>query len=244
MTRVVSSHRFRGNKYWAEKNLDGALTEYSEAIRLDPTDVLALTNRGRIYVDREDYNHAIADFNEAIRLDPNWSPAYYCRGRMYYTEKDYDRALADLDRAIQLNSRYANAFLVRGVVHRAKGDVSQAIDDYDHAIQINPVDAVAYGFRCGARIEAGQDLHAALSDCNESLRLEPRQTSASTHRGFIHLRLRDANRRLPILTPRFRSMLRTRGRCMAAVLRDGIKVTRPADRRMSRLRRRLGSTSR
>jgi len=188
-----SSHRFRGNKYWIGKNVEGALSEYSEAIRLDPTDVVALTNRGRIYADRNDFNHAIADFNEAIRLDPNWSPAYYCRGRMYYTEKDYDRALADLDRAIQLNSRYANAFFVRGVVHRAKGDVSQAIADYDHAIQINPVDAVAYGFRCGARIAAGQDLHAALSDCNESLRLEPRETWTITHRGFAYLKLGDAN---------------------------------------------------
>src|SRR5215510_1090486 len=188
-----SSHRFRGNKYWIGKNVEGALSEYSEAIRLDPTDVVALTNRGRIYADRNDFNHAIADFNEAIRLDPNWSPAYYCRGRMYYTEKDYDRALADLDRAFQLNSRYANAFFVRGVVHRAKGDVSQAIADYDHAIQINPVDAVAYGFRCGARIAAGQDLHAALSDCNESLRLEPRETWTITHRGFAYLKLGDAN---------------------------------------------------
>jgi tetratricopeptide (TPR) repeat protein len=257
----ASSHRFRGNKYLIEKNFSAALAEYNEALRLDPTNVFALANRGRLYADRKDYEHALADLNEAIRLDPDWSLAYYHRGMTYYAQKDYDRALADLDQAIQRNSSSASAFIARGMVRHAKGEFSQAISeydqailidksavaylnrgltrramrdfeaaiadfgeairlnpkygtaylnrglthsakndypqaiaDYDQAIQIDPALAVAYGYRCGDRIAAGQDLHAALSDCNESLRLQPSQTTASTHRGFIYLRLGDVNR--------------------------------------------------
>ena len=187
----ASSHRFRGNKYLIEKSFADALAEYNEAIRLDPTEPFAFSNRGRIYAAQKDYARAIDDYNEAIRLDPNWALAYYGRGRVYYLAKGYDSAIADLDRAIQLGPKLSSAFVVRANAYQAKGDYWQAIADYDQAIQLNPRWALAYGGRCGDRIAAGQDLHAALSDCNEALRLQPLQTLASTNRGFIHLKLGD-----------------------------------------------------
>ncbi|MGZ5835435.1 MAG: hypothetical protein ACXWJ5_04435, partial [Xanthobacteraceae bacterium] len=57
------------------------------------------------------------------------------------------------------------------------------------SIEISPGFAAAYTNLCGARIAAGENLRAAISDCNESLALEPKQVFAFNHRGFANLKL-------------------------------------------------------
>jgi tetratricopeptide (TPR) repeat protein len=184
-----SGHRILGNRYLTEKNYDAALAEYDEAIRLDPTNALAFTNRGAAYSNKKEYDRAISEYSEAIRLDPGWLLSYYGRGMASSAKMEYDRAIADFDEAIRLNPRFALAFLGRGRVHRQKGEYTQAIAEDDGAIKADPSLAAAYAARCGDRIAAGQDLHAALSDCDESVRRQPRELLATTHRGFIHLKL-------------------------------------------------------
>jgi tetratricopeptide (TPR) repeat protein len=56
---------------WHDKgDLDRAIADYSEAIRLDPKQANAYRNRGNALREKGDLDRAIADLNEAIRLDP------------------------------------------------------------------------------------------------------------------------------------------------------------------------------
>lgn len=184
----------RGSMYLIRKDHNHAIADFNEAIRLEPNLSLAYQARGRMYYAEKEYDRALADLDQAIQLNPRLSPSpFVSRGLVHRAKGNVSQAITDYDQAIQLDPKETAAYVNRGNAHSSKGNHSQAIADYDRAIQINPVDALAYGSRCGNRIAAGQDLHAALSDCNESLRLEPRQTWASTNRAFIHLKLGDAN---------------------------------------------------
>ena len=71
------------SKIWNEekKELDLALGDVNEAIRLDPTKAYIYINRAVIWNDKNEYDKAIADCNEAIRLDPNF--AHACSGRAW-----------------------------------------------------------------------------------------------------------------------------------------------------------------
>jgi len=51
-----------------------------EAIRLDPTDAIAYSNRGLARLDRKDYTGAIADYDEALKLTPRSAWSLYGRG--------------------------------------------------------------------------------------------------------------------------------------------------------------------
>ena len=92
--------------WYDKKDYEKAIADYSEAIRLDPTYVLAFNNRGAPGHDKTDYDKAIADFSEAIRLDPKDAVAYDNRGIAWYDKKDYDRAIADYNEAIRLDPKY------------------------------------------------------------------------------------------------------------------------------------------
>ena len=72
----------RGTGYATKGDLDKAIADDSEAIRLDPKLAQAHYNRGSAYLGKGDFGKAIADVTETIRLAPQ-APSYYeVRGAM------------------------------------------------------------------------------------------------------------------------------------------------------------------
>ncbi len=78
-------------------DLVGAIADYDEAIRLDPTLAPAFINRGLARNEQGDRVGAIADYDEAIRLDPTYAPAFYNRGVPRHEQGDRVGAIADYE---------------------------------------------------------------------------------------------------------------------------------------------------
>ena len=86
----------------AKGDLDRAIADYSEAIRLDPKSGHAYLNRGSAWGTKGDLDRAIADFDQAIRLDPKDAQAYYNRGIAWEKKRSLRKALADFKMHSQL----------------------------------------------------------------------------------------------------------------------------------------------
>jgi len=56
--------------YFIKKEYDGAVADFSEAIKLDPRTANGYVSRGLAYRAKGDYDRAIADQSEALRLNP------------------------------------------------------------------------------------------------------------------------------------------------------------------------------
>ena len=69
-TMHAVAHVARGLAWQAKGDLDRALADYTEAIRLNPRDALAYNNRGLLWREKGDVDRAIADLTDAIRIDP------------------------------------------------------------------------------------------------------------------------------------------------------------------------------
>ena len=92
----------RGWDFYQKRDYDKAISDYNEAIRLDPNYARAYNNRGIVYGDKKEYDKAISDFNEAITLNPNYAKAYYNRGVAYRKKGNNAQALTDFDSAKKL----------------------------------------------------------------------------------------------------------------------------------------------
>jgi tetratricopeptide (TPR) repeat protein len=127
-----------------KKEVDLALGDLNEAIRLDPTVADLWTARGLAWHYKEEYDKAIADHSEAIRLDPKLALAYCNRGVAWRSKKAYDRAIADHSEAIRLDPKLSFAYGSRGVAWRTKKEYDTAIADFSEAIRLDPKLAPAY----------------------------------------------------------------------------------------------------
>ena len=93
----------RGLAYYAKNDLDHAIDDWSEAIKLDPSYLHAYNNRGKAYRAKGDYAQAIADYSQAIKLDPQHAVAYKGRGIAYLLSGDPAKAEADFRQAADLD---------------------------------------------------------------------------------------------------------------------------------------------
>jgi eukaryotic-like serine/threonine-protein kinase len=78
---TATAYNGRGLAYYSEQNYDQAISDFDQAIVLDPQYAFAFNNRGRAHYAKKDYDHAISNYDEAIRLDPKYSFAFTNRGR-------------------------------------------------------------------------------------------------------------------------------------------------------------------
>lgn len=90
-------------------NGDGAraLSDFSEALRLNPKHARALIERGRIHGEKGDFKKAVADFSEHIRYYPNHPAGYEMRGLAYLALGNTEAAAADQRKLQELSKKAA-----------------------------------------------------------------------------------------------------------------------------------------
>jgi len=149
-----------------------AITNYTEAIRLNPNDAMAYMGRGNAYSEIENYDKAIADYTQAIRLNPNYADAYFNRGGIYLGGTgDYDKAIADYTQAIRLKPNDADAYFNRATAYGLLKDYNKAIADLTEVIRIKPNDEAYYGR--GLMYAVMNNRSKAKADYEAAYRLNP-----------------------------------------------------------------------
>src|SRR5262245_50574569 len=102
-------HNNLGSALYAKKDLEGAIVEYREAIRLDPKLATPHYNLGNALYDKKDLESAILEFREAIRFDPKLASAHNNLGSALKEKGDLDGTIACYKKAVELDPENATA---------------------------------------------------------------------------------------------------------------------------------------
>jgi tetratricopeptide (TPR) repeat protein len=189
-------HLDRGLLFLSRGDYDMAISEFTEAIKINPNFMAAYINRGYAYRDKRDINSALEDFNQAIRLDPNSSWAYRTRGEFYLwhiDKSDPDRAIADINIAINIDPKDQWNYSSRGAAYSMKGDHARALEDHNRAISMDPNVQWFYGHR-GNTYKDMKDYLRALEDFNKALSIEPNSHWLLSERGSTYREMKNYTR--------------------------------------------------
>ncbi|MBZ0288691.1 MAG: tetratricopeptide repeat protein [Anaerolineae bacterium] len=129
----------RGDFKLDGEDWEGAIAEYTCAIQLNPSNTVALFNRGYSYYKLGEYTEAEADYNAELELNPTDGATYNNRGNIYYARGDYEHALQDYDRAIELaTGEVYISYYNRAGLKLETGDYNAALADIAQALKVNP----------------------------------------------------------------------------------------------------------
>jgi len=92
----------KGKAKFELKDHQGAISDYTKAIEINPKYKMAFYNRGYTKYELKDYKGAITDFNKAIEIDPSNERAYFNRAVSKFSIGQKDSGCMDLKKALEL----------------------------------------------------------------------------------------------------------------------------------------------
>ena len=189
---LAIEHYNRGIAWRAKGDLDRAITDYSEAIRVDPEYAHAYFNRGIAWAKKGELDRAIADYSEAIQLDPKDADPYRNRGDAYASEKDYEHAIADYTEAIRLDPADANNFNLRCWIRALEGkDLNGALADCNESLRLRANDGNTFNSRGLVQFRLGA-FDAAIADYDTAIARNANDAESLYARGVAKLKKGDA----------------------------------------------------
>jgi len=115
-----------------------ALKDQNAALKLAPSDVDLLTDRGVNLASTGKYWEAIDDFNKAHDLARDRADILTLRASAYRLVQSLDLAKEDIAEAIRLQPKNPEAYLERGIIRRLGNDVPGARADWQKAMALGP----------------------------------------------------------------------------------------------------------
>jgi tetratricopeptide (TPR) repeat protein len=119
-------------------DLDRAIADFDEAVRLAPRNSDIYRYRARDLGRMGRWDRALADYDRAIRLDPNNPALFHDRALALQHKGELDEALVDFDRAVRMSFRDAEVYSDRGAAWLAKGSYDRALADFNQALKLDP----------------------------------------------------------------------------------------------------------
>lgn len=110
----ANAFKTEGNMAMAKKQFELAIDRYSEAISLDPTNVVFLSNRAAAYSSSSQHAKAVEDSKKAIELDPSFSKAYSRLGLAEYALGNAKGAMEAYKRGVEVEGSSPSEAMRRG----------------------------------------------------------------------------------------------------------------------------------
>jgi tetratricopeptide (TPR) repeat protein len=187
--KLAESFSNRALAYRQKGDLDRAVQDYGQAIKLNGKLASIYNNRGVAYDRKGEFDRAIQDYEQAIKLKPS-PEAFFNRGNAHLAKAQYDHAIDDYNQAIRLKADFGPAYDNRCWARAVVGILKQALADCSIALRLMPGNTSTYDSRGFIFLKMGQP-DAAVSSYDAALRLDPKLAFAMYGRGLAKLRNED-----------------------------------------------------
>ena len=171
----------QGDQLFAEGKYEEAVSEYTQYIEYNPSDVKSIYNRGRAYEELGEYDKSLEDYEAALEIDPQNMNALMSIGKFHFRNDAFGDAAFYFDKAIKVKENSANAHFLNARANHKLGETGKAMESYDQAISLNPNYGAAYLYRGALKIFMKKK-QSGCSDLKKAQSLETPEAEAAVEK--------------------------------------------------------------
>lgn len=172
-------------------NNQGAITEFENALNIEPNHFEILHYLGMAYANQESLNKAIDTYKRSLILNPENIEALYSLGVAYFKLNQWDNSTEPLQKVIKLDPEHGRGFELLGKVFVKLRNYKEAVPILTQAIKLKPFSAGIYN-ELGKAYLNQKEYKKAIDNFNNAIKYGP-QYYADPHHGLgnTYLRLGD-----------------------------------------------------
>jgi tetratricopeptide (TPR) repeat protein len=106
---LAAVYQQRGYAAATNQQFQDAISDYGEAIKINPEDARIYEQRAAVEMKLNDTDKALADYSEAIKLKPNEVRYYLYRSYIYEVKGDIKNSMADTEKVLKLDPKSQDA---------------------------------------------------------------------------------------------------------------------------------------
>ncbi len=195
----AAAYARRANAYLKKRNLQFALADVNEALRLDSTLAEAHLALGSLYYTQNKTREARNAWTKCVSLEKEHVECRMRLAELYIAVKNYDKALVLLNEVTEIDKQNATAYLMKGVIARDfKADTSLALNYFQRAIDLDQEYMDALDLMAVSLTNQGDTLAKYYYD--RMLSLDPNRSDTYYKMGVFYMKIREYNRALEAYT--------------------------------------------
>src|SRR5436309_11228197 len=169
----AETHAAFGCELAEQRKLDAAVSEFREALRINPQYAQAHYYLGAALFELDNgVDEALVELREAIRLNPENAEAHNTLGLALLEQGSVDEATHEYREVLRIDPQYAEAHYNLGNALDDQGRPEAAAAEYREALRINPGLAQAH-YNLGVALKRLGNVDEAIEEYQEALRLNP-----------------------------------------------------------------------
>jgi tetratricopeptide (TPR) repeat protein len=150
--------------------LNDAITEYQNALALNPQLSEAHSNLGLVYNQQHNYAQALSEFRKALSINPRDAITYNGIGAALRAEKDLPGAIKNWESAVELDPHLATASYNLGTAYELEKEYDRAVKAYQQAVRNDYRLGEAY-YRVGLIMERQHRFQDATQQFEQALKV-------------------------------------------------------------------------
>ena len=174
-----------GAFYKSKGQLEIALKQFMQAIKLNPSYAEAHFNKGIVLRDLNHTSEAIKSYQNAVNIKKDYPEAHNNLANVYFHLKSFGPSIEHYELAIKYNPSFAEAYKNLGIVYRAIERYDKAGENFDKALSINPDFVLATNYRGLVYQDMGQH-DDAIKFYDKALQLNPNFVDAINKIGLVY----------------------------------------------------------
>jgi len=176
----------KGDEALAEKDLDLALAEFKQAVRLDPQLAEGHRKLGQVYKQTGQLARAADALETAVQIDPLDFAAMFDLGEVYRLLDNLTKAIRAYALACELEPREFEPRFRLATAYHQNGELESAIEQYDAALAINSGNAYAWS-NLGAAHDSRGASYEAIRAYKRSLECNTNQPVVLVNLATVYL---------------------------------------------------------